>query len=301
MLVKLHNGLKCEQHPPSFFCTVPNDSPIPPSAAISTADPSKTLSSNSNEETDLKIPQIENANKTFSIRFESSQASSSFLLSSGEAVSSRIDRVDGFVENANHCKELDGLELVIYGIGNYAECLIARYQLALMLALRNALKLPQARLLVFDPRLSNIEKSVINELGLSLISHNEEGKRLGSVEHWTLFFMPHCGKALCNNLLWANWSPHQLANIIIIGNSFSSIVERSPERLLKKYYYYIWKIHSITDETSLPNSFKHADVFNDTSIHCFRSVDLSRLPKDFWLEHTEPVYDSSDLEIIVNK
>ena len=42
----------------------------------------------------------------------------------------------------------------------------------------------------------------------------------------TLFYMPHCGKAMYNNLLWANWNPTLLSQIAIVGNRFSSYNER---------------------------------------------------------------------------
>lgn len=38
--------------------------------------------------------------------------------------------------------------------------------------------------------------------------------------------MPHCGKAMYNNLLWANWSAERLPRVAIIGNSFTSYSER---------------------------------------------------------------------------
>jgi hypothetical protein len=47
----------------------------------------------------------------------------------------------------------------------------------------------------------------------------KEGKR--SVQQRTLFFMPHCGRQLYSNVLWANWSPYQLEKILILGNSFA--------------------------------------------------------------------------------
>ena len=42
----------------------------------------------------------------------------------------------------------------------------------------------------------------------------------------TLFYMPHCGIAMYNNLLWANWDPSILSKIAIVGNRFSSSNER---------------------------------------------------------------------------
>lgn len=49
----------------------------------------------------------------------------------------------------------------------------------------------------------------------------------------TLFYMVHCGKALYNNLLWSNWSPAALSKLVIIGNSFRGIEERSGHTLVK--------------------------------------------------------------------
>ena len=42
----------------------------------------------------------------------------------------------------------------------------------------------------------------------------------------TLFYMPHCGIAMYNNLLWANWNPTTLSDMAVIGNRFSSYNER---------------------------------------------------------------------------
>ncbi|CAE1147978.1 SRR1-like protein [Acanthosepion pharaonis] len=255
LLVKLHHGLKCDRHQSLFTNNGERDS-NEEYIIDSTPDLKKTLFDPAKEESisniyrqtssttiDLQALTIqESADDQEVITPKTDNAeTASFLLSPSEMCLCR-PHPQAVGCDTDHCKTLTNLELVIYGIGNFAECIIARYQLALMLALQNTLKLPGSRVLVFDPKLSAVEKSAIRELGFSLISHNEEGKHRGTDKQWTLFFMPHCGKALCNNLLWANWSAQQLSNIIIIGNSFSSLVERTPDRLLKRYYFYIWKI-----------------------------------------------------------
>lgn len=58
----------------------------------------------------------------------------------------------------------------------------------------------------------------------------QEGKH-GIEGAATLFYMVHCGKALYNNLLWSNWSPAALSKLVIIGNSFRGIEERSGRAL----------------------------------------------------------------------
>ncbi|KAJ8320301.1 hypothetical protein KUTeg_001888 [Tegillarca granosa] len=70
--------------------------------------------------------------------------------------------------------------IISYGLGNFADCIIARYQLALLMALRE---------------------------------HLQEGKRKTEVN--TLYHMLHCGKSLYNNLLWANLNPIHLHKMVI--------------------------------------------------------------------------------------
>lgn len=55
----------------------------------------------------------------------------------------------------------------------------------------------------------------------------QEGKRECTIP--TLAFLPHCGKALYNNLLWRNLATHNskgLSHLVLIGNSFSNMIER---------------------------------------------------------------------------
>jgi len=164
---------------------------------------------------------------------------------------------------------------VCYGLGNFASCVSARYQLAMLLLLLetlqvfnfhlydmicpikhcifNAIKcfmlsqIPVSSCSVYDPVFSASECDALKELGFTVLTENEvcvthsfsiilfcsqfiasfslqEGKR--PVYQPTLFYLMHCGKALYNNLLWRNWTPQTLQNIIIIGNRFHGIQER---------------------------------------------------------------------------
>ena len=97
---------------------------------------------------------------------------------------------------------------------------------------------------IYDPVLSSTEETALEELGFTYIHHNEVHVvaylHAGSVnltisthqlcrrraEVPMLFYMPHCGRAMYNNLLWANWSPQLLAKMALIGNSFHSYIER---------------------------------------------------------------------------
>ena len=67
---------------------------------------------------------------------------------------------------------------------------------------------------VFDPILSATESRVLENLGCSVLSVNEQGQRQASKP--TLFFMPHCEAVLYNNLVQANWRTERLNNIVLI-------------------------------------------------------------------------------------
>ncbi|XP_047616889.1 SRR1-like protein isoform X3 [Phacochoerus africanus] len=117
------------------------------------------------------------------------------------------------------------LKCVCYGIGNFATCVIARNQLAFLLLFLEKCQIPRSHCWIYDPLFSQIEITVLNTLGVVVLSENEEGKRSVCGEP-TVFYMLHCGTALYNNLLWSNWSVEALSKLVIIGNSFRGLEER---------------------------------------------------------------------------
>lgn len=189
--------------------------------------------------------------------------------------------------------------IVCYGLGNFSSCVTARYQLGFLLLLSNMIQVPHEKCFCYDPRFTNGEISFVEELGLSVIPENEEGKR--HCTQPTLFFMPHCGKPLYNNLLWANWG-HTLNNLIILGNRFSSFLDRQPESWLLSEAVYISMILPYVTENPVKNSFRHTDIFNDLAFHMFNSEKLSTASPELWLHKDEPNYDHlEDVEIILRK
>lgn len=114
---------------------------------------------------------------------------------------------------------------VCYGIGNFARCVTARSQLAFLLLLLERCQIPRSHCWVYDPLFSPLEIAVLNALGVVVLRENEEGKRSVCGEP-TVFYMPHCGTALYNNLLWSNWSVDALSKVVILGNSFRALEER---------------------------------------------------------------------------
>nr|XP_006213636.1 SRR1-like protein isoform X1 [Vicugna pacos] len=193
------------------------------------------------------------------------------------------------------------LKCVCYGLGNFATCVIARNQLAFLLLLLEKCQIPRSHCWVYDPLFSQLEIAVLNTLGVTVLSENEEGKRSVRGEP-TVFYMPHCGTALYNNLLWRNWSADALSKMVVIGNSFRGLEERLLTRILQKHYPYIAKVLKGLEELEFPQTSQYMDIFNDTAVHWFPVQKLVQLPTDTWASREEPDYqDCEDLEIIRNK
>ncbi|XP_014443098.1 SRR1-like protein, partial [Tupaia chinensis] len=193
------------------------------------------------------------------------------------------------------------LKCVCYGIGNFATCVIARNQLTFLLLLLEKCQIPRSHCWVYDPLFSQAEIAVLNTLGVTVLCENEEGKR-SICGQPTIFYMPHCGTALYNNLLWSNWSVRALSRTVIIGNSFEGLEERMLTRTLEKNYPYVAKILRGLEELQLPQTSQYMDIFNDTSVHWFPTQKLEQLSRDIWVFREEPDYeDCQDLEIIRNK
>jgi len=188
-------------------------------------------------------------------------------------------------ENASETAPL--AKLVCYGLGNFSSCVIARYQLALFLCLKQDL---MAEVSLFDPAFSLEEKAMLLRLECGVIAQNEEGKH--QVDAPTLFYMPHCAKELYNNLLWANWSP-SLSKLVILGNSFSHMMDSLPLRQFHNNWNYISKAGPLVEEYGVKNCFRFNDIFNDTAVHIFPKTKMQRLHEQFWLEHEEPVYQDN--------
>ncbi|XP_053558061.1 SRR1-like protein [Bombina bombina] len=198
------------------------------------------------------------------------------------------------------CTSRQNLDIVCYGLGNFSSCVISLHQLALLLLLLERLQIPKCQSYIFDPLFTVLEISVLQKFGLTVVSENEEGKY--KVCRHTVFYMPHCGKALYNNLLWRNWLQNSLSNIIIIGNSFKGIEERLLSRILQRDYVYIQMSLQVVEEMAFPEYPEYNDIFNDTSIHWFPLEKLETLPSKAWELQNEPSYQGcEDVEIIQNK
>ncbi|XP_071539369.1 SRR1-like protein [Panulirus ornatus] len=184
-------------------------------------------------------------------------------------------------------------KIVCFGLGQPSTSRIVKYQTALLLILKDHFNVEVE---TYDPVYSNVDIRVLEKLSLKVSVVNEEGKR--SVKEVTIFFMPHCGKELYNNLLWANWNPISLPQCIIIGNSFGSIVQNVPSRILKQHYKFIYVAERLFKEYPLKSLVEYDDIFNDMSIHVLPAPTANEQEKGIWCKVSEPKYDECDVEIV---
>lgn len=191
------------------------------------------------------------------------------------------------------------MQCVCYGLGSFSSWVSARYQLAMLLLLLEAAQIELSDCFVYDPVFSPGEKAVLKELGMTVLTENEEGKRQANKP--TIFYLLHCGKALYNNVLWKNWAKYYLTQIIIIGNSFSGMKDRTINREFNRDYNYISQITTVCKEKLLPCPSQMIDVFSDTAVITFPSSGINAISQSSWIKPPEPQYEHcADLEIVQN-
>jgi hypothetical protein len=191
------------------------------------------------------------------------------------------------------------ISIVCYGLGSVDENISSRYQLALLLLIIDELnaacfslnnnkkqKYSIDLIEIYDPVFNQIDKHLLqniykfklnnknNQCFKSVHSLNENKNLNNNKENQkllNLFYMPHCGKALYNNLLYANWSKAQLSSMVILGNRFSTILLNTLEEKMKKYYGFIRDGSLLFDEVNLNYECELTNAFNDLSFQIFDS------------------------------
>ena len=186
-------------------------------------------------------------------------------------------------------------EIICFGIGHFGDCLISRYQLAFILAIKEAFK--ANRIEFHEPILSDAEVNILTKFECQVHPVNVEGKLpLNPETAFTLLYLPHCPKQLTNNLLWKNWSV-QLNKTLLICNSFTNLISSTPARFLCEDASFVVKIQPYVEEIAFENNFRFSDIFNDLSLHTFPTDRLAKVPETVWSENSEPKY-SNDIEFI---
>lgn len=172
---------------------------------------------------------------------------SPLLLEAVEAISAHFGRLQAVREKKEEQEQ--AVEVVAYGLGSFSASSNAVYQLALLVALERALtpwrtensRCPE----VFDPVMNEVravhqlgvgrrigwwqlltacfassstrqsDVLIAERFGLRVLRENECGRRQAAAR--TVFFMPHCGKSLYENVVASNWG-RRLGDVVIVGN-----------------------------------------------------------------------------------
>ncbi|CAL1393492.1 unnamed protein product [Linum trigynum] len=161
------------------------------------------------------------------------------------------------------------MQMVVYGIGSIESHETPRLQLSIALLIKREFSWI-GDLQVFDPILSATECQVLEALGCTVLSVNEQGRRRATSP--TLFFMPHCEAGLYNNLLKANWDVEAMNRVVLFGNSFQLYRQyASFKNLIVVDSNHILAVENITDEFVLSTvSEDYFAAFHDSSWHFFR-------------------------------
>lgn len=144
-----------------------------------------------------------------------------------------------------------------------------------------------------DPIFYKGECDILKRFNIEIIEQNIEGNYVISDQGITLLYFPHCPKQLTNNFLWSNWGVN-IKNCVLIGNSFNSLIESQPNRLLSETVAYIHKLFPFTSEIVLENNFKYTDIFNDTSLHWFPKEKIDTIDHNFWKKNNKPSYENTE-------
>ena len=205
-------------------------------------------------------------------------------------------RSSSFADDVFHClrDSLDALsaggisEILCYGLGRFSCQRSSKYQLALLLSLKDRYG---SRIHVYDPVFSSKEIELLKRFGFNIIKNNEEGKRVVR-EDLTLVYMPHCSLHLTNNFLYANWSKN-LSRCILLTNSFQAVADNLIKTSTFAPVEYILRIQPHVREIALRNSFACEEAFNDLNIHIFLEGDMNALPTSFWNRGEESRYENA--------
>ncbi|XVF46721.1 hypothetical protein PTKIN_Ptkin03bG0050900 [Pterospermum kingtungense] len=181
-------------------------------------DPETECNSDSEDDPEAESKKILQEIETISIKLKESE----FYTELNKQINS-VEFQSQFtcVRSSNDLKKVP---MVIYGLGSLLKSTESRHQLAFALLLQKEMSdWISDGIEVYDPKLSRADMMVLEQLGCTVLSVNEDCKR--RVERPTLFFMPYVPSHLESNLLEANWSPSNINHVILLTNRMSEDLE----------------------------------------------------------------------------
>lgn len=189
--------------------------------------------------------------------------------------------------------------IVCYGLGSFHNGteIASRYQLALLLLIYEYLTSNDSPIKgaidIYDPSFEELDLMALSAfpaVKFNIIQQNEYCARRvkPTVEnHMTLFYMPHLDKHFYNNILGANWYKDSIKALLVLGNSFQTMIDNEIISICKTKLYYINLLvnnfnrsKSFSTETSTKeeatalnelvveiNNIDHSDIFNNFAFH----------------------------------
>ncbi|XVF04457.1 hypothetical protein REPUB_Repub05bG0084800 [Reevesia pubescens] len=169
--------------------------------------------------------------------------------------------------------------MVIYALGSLKNT-NSKYQLAVALLLQQDLSdWISNRIEVYDPVLSPVDIIVLETLGCTVLSVNEECKR--QVERPTLFFMPYANQYYKGNLLESNWLPSNINNVILLTNKMSEGVEDYQDKIEYGEYFG----DSMID-------FMERMEYLEAIQKCIQDIEINGYFEDIFLDDVKEVTDN---------
>ncbi|KAK9105353.1 hypothetical protein Scep_022197 [Stephania cephalantha] len=165
------------------------------------------------------------------------------------------------------------MPMVIYGIGSIESYEPPRLQLSLAILLKRKFDWVGG-IEVFDPVISSTESKILEALGCSVLSENEQGRRVALKP--TMFYMPHCEVVLYDNLVQANWKAEHLNQMVVFGNSFRSYenyISVSMNSTLSESMKHVLTVLNFSTEVKVETvSDDYFKAFHDSSWHYFNVI-----------------------------
>lgn len=141
--------------------------------------------------------------------------------------------------------------IICYGLGSFhgGTETASRYQLALLILIHEELiklKSPLENVIdIFDPAFEELDIEALksfSNIKFQLIEKNEYCAHKidsESLNHVTLIYMPRLDKYLYNNLLGANWCEENIRKLVVLGNSFQTMIDFEISATCKSELYYL--------------------------------------------------------------
>ncbi|KAG8904961.1 hypothetical protein FRB99_000963 [Tulasnella sp. 403] len=157
------------------------------------------------------------------------------------------------------------------GLGRPTVSVDSRYQLLLFMEVLKDFYIPRNSVEIFDPTFDPDDIKELESIGFTVHQENKKGQY--TFNDLTLVYMPHTPKRLYEWILRANWMPHQLPNIILLGNDLEQYYESMPRREREEMWPCIARIMRVLQSYPLPPQMSASAPFSALS---FQMVDLDK-------------------------